>query len=404
MILQKGRNFLKLLCAIALASGGAACSTAPRPATNAQPSAAEEAGEAADAKTLEQILRETLARRIWSDLRLDADCKIPAGYRYATLFTSGVGVWNRERQFKLSREEVLGLLRDLAVSDFPRLRERYGEGEERDAEVELTCRVRLELNGVAKEVQQLSRGEQSAALKRLAERILGVAEAAGRSGKGAPSLTAGLDGIARGELAPELLSLQVVRQPETAGDAEGWTLNLSGLRATIERDPAPEGETPLSIELQPSEVAELAGRLAAARLEELPANLWAPEYTDLSVVVLNHRRGLQARRFAGMTPETHGERQQRFDRLWEVLEALRDRLMKRPDAARARHLAYRDGSVPVEKGAYMAELKKMQALELEVQALEQHCNPGCSTSTTHPACTCPTASLASSLFIAKTSN
>lgn len=48
--------------------------------------------------------------------------------------------------------------------------------------------------------------------------------------------------------------------------------------------------------------------------------------------------------------------------------------------------------------------KRVRALELEVQPLEQHCNPGCSTSTTHPACTCPTSSFeGSSFFIAKTS-
>jgi hypothetical protein len=330
MILLNPRNLLKLLGAVALLLGGTGCSPAPRPVTGAHPSAAAEPGEAPAFNALERTLREALARRAWSDLRLDADCRTPAGYRYATLFTSGVGIWNRERQLTLSREAVLSLLRELAASHFPRLRETYGEAEEKDAEVELICRVRLELNGVAKQVLQLSRGEQSVELKRLADRILAVAEEAGRSGKGAPSLTAGLDGIASGELAAELLTLQVVRQPEnpaSEGAAEGWTLSLSGLAVSLERAPTPEGEKPRTFKLQPSEIAELAGRLAAARLEELPVNLWAPEYTDFSVVVLNHRRALQARRFAGMTAETHGERQQRFDRLWEVLEGLRRKLL-----------------------------------------------------------------------------
>ncbi|HEX9945741.1 MAG TPA: hypothetical protein VGG03_27350, partial [Thermoanaerobaculia bacterium] len=122
------------------------------------------------------------------------------------------------------------------------------------------------------------------------------------------------------------LTLQAVRQPEPPGSAEGWTLSLSGFKVTLERDPVPEGEGPRTFRLQSAEVAELAGQLAAARLEELPVNLWAPEYTDLEIRVLNHRRSLQARQFAGMTPATHGESQQRFDRLWETVDALHRRL------------------------------------------------------------------------------
>ena len=48
--------------------------------------------------------------------------------------------------------------------------------------------------------------------------------------------------------------------------------------------------------------------------------------------------------------------------------------------------------------------KKVKALELEVQAIEQFCNPGCGTSTTRPGCTCPVyPSTTGSLFTAKTS-
>lgn len=44
---------------------------------------------------------------------------------------------------------------------------------------------------------------------------------------------------------------------------------------------------------------------------------------------------------------------------------------------------------------------KPQALSLEVEALEQSCNPGCGSSTTSNKCTCPvSASTAGSLFTA----
>jgi hypothetical protein len=43
------------------------------------------------------------------------------------------------------------------------------------------------------------------------------------------------------------------------------------------------------------------------------------------------------------------------------------------------------------------------ALDLEVQEIEAFCHPGCGTSTTSHACTCPvSATTTASLFIAKT--
>ncbi len=48
---------------------------------------------------------------------------------------------------------------------------------------------------------------------------------------------------------------------------------------------------------------------------------------------------------------------------------------------------------------------KPQALALEVEVIEQSCNPGCGTSSTSRLCTCPiSASTAGSLFTAKTTN
>ena len=47
--------------------------------------------------------------------------------------------------------------------------------------------------------------------------------------------------------------------------------------------------------------------------------------------------------------------------------------------------------------------KKMRSLDLVVQEIEQHCNPGCGSSTTSRLCTCPiSASTASSVFTSKT--
>lgn len=48
---------------------------------------------------------------------------------------------------------------------------------------------------------------------------------------------------------------------------------------------------------------------------------------------------------------------------------------------------------------------KPQALALEVEVIEQHCNPGCGSSSTDPRCTCPiSASTTGSLFTSKTTS
>jgi hypothetical protein len=48
---------------------------------------------------------------------------------------------------------------------------------------------------------------------------------------------------------------------------------------------------------------------------------------------------------------------------------------------------------------------KPQALSLEVEALEQSCNPGCGSSTTSNKCTCPISiSTTGSLFTATTTS
>jgi hypothetical protein len=51
-----------------------------------------------------------------------------------------------------------------------------------------------------------------------------------------------------------------------------------------------------------------------------------------------------------------------------------------------------------------AHAKPTGALDLEVLEIESYCNPGCTTSSTNPACTCPgfPHSTTASLFLAKT--
>ena len=79
-------------------------------------------------------------------------------------------------------------------------------------------------------------------------------------------------------------------------------------------------------ELDPEEFTALVRDLARADLPGLPPNLYQDQYTDVVVKVLNRRAQINARRFAGMTAETHGSKQERFDTVLEQLRALQRRL------------------------------------------------------------------------------
>lgn len=308
---------------LSLALALSACTGAPRPVSS--PSADDPVARALDA---------SLKRRAWDDLRIESECLNDAGeLRFATLHGTGVGIWNRDRQFTVPRERLIALLEELDRAGFSAMREIYGGADDRAPATpvrwapRMTCRVQLALDGTEKQSYQLAEGRQSAELKALAEKVLAMAEELGSQGVTAASLDDGLAKIARGELAPETLALQLQRQTENPNAPEGgWMLRVHGDRAEVSRfTPADGWSEPRRFQLSRAEVADLGRRLAEAGLEGMPVNLHAPAYYDFEVQVLNRKRSLQARGFANVTPETHGETQKRFDQLLAALEALRKR-------------------------------------------------------------------------------
>lgn len=309
------------------------CAGTPRPVTPASPGAGSAAAPAAVSDPVTAALRQALSSGRWEGMRIDAECRRPDGsYPAVTVFGSGVGIWQRERQFELTGDQVRELLVAFWNAGFAAMEETHGGAPvpapatmpappAGAAAPTLTCSVALRLDGVAKRVNQLATGRQSAELAQLAGTLLDACEAPGRAGAAAASLTDGLRKVAAGELAPEVLRVDVQRTAE-GPDAAGWLLALEGGLITTRGFQATAGYgEPRQRRLSGEEVAALA-RLLIDNAEGLPINLYADQYTDLSVEVLNHKASIQARRFAGMTPQTHGARQQSFDRVIEVLAAL----------------------------------------------------------------------------------
>lgn len=262
-----------------------------------------------------------------NDLRIESECRTDEGFRSLTLYGSGVGIWSGQTQFRLTPVQVTEILQAFRRARFVKLDDTYGEGEEEHRVLKVICSVSLAVGEASKRVTQLEQGKQSRELKRLAREIFALCEEPARSGVTAGSLSDGLWKISRGELAPEALRALVHRKPES-GSTEGFLLRLDGPRAETQSYTTSGGYADLVVlNLRSEEVAELAGALAEADPDLLPPNLYAEDYTDLTLRVLGREKSVQARRFAGMEPTTQGERQRDFDRLFEALRALHLRVL-----------------------------------------------------------------------------
>ena len=119
------------------------------------------------------------------------------------------------------------------------------------------------------------------------------------------------------------------RRRDPRGVANGWILRIVGRRLEVERDADAAGAAARR-RLSDGEYKRVLAALAAARPQEWPPNLYDSGYIDLRVRALNHERSVQARTFAGMTPDTHGAQQRAFAALVDVLSALAEQ----PAAAR----------------------------------------------------------------------
>jgi hypothetical protein len=195
-------------------------------AAHASPAASPEPG--ADA------LRELIDAQRGADrpaFHLAIDCTDADGSRALELFESGVGVWGGERQFEAPPETRRKLLTTLADADFPGFAPLYGErtkSEKAKGPLRISCRVALRLNDATKSVAQVADGEPFEPFMTLAGALLDQLEPLGRAGRTAASLSDGLDGLAEGRFAPELLVVRLVRLPGRDDRTAGQIVRIEG--------------------------------------------------------------------------------------------------------------------------------------------------------------------------------
>jgi hypothetical protein len=247
------------------------------------------------------------------------------------IFGDGVGIWNNEREFHLSKPQLIDLLQTIRANRFGSMPAFFGEAEdEGNDKVRLKGALSVRVGDASKSVRQLVDGEQSKQFARLVNSILNLCQAQAASGVGAESLLQGLQMLAVGRLSPRILETSLYRPVDPkGGDQSGWLLRTSGMRVTNQEFASGTAPGPLhEIRLSDEEFRYLITTLVEGDPSTIPQSVYASRYTDFSIQLFKFRRAIVGRQFLGMTTGTHGERQKAFDRIAAAFEALHQRVLE----------------------------------------------------------------------------
>lgn len=291
------------------------------------------AGESAEKRPPDAI-SEGLEKRIHGNGSLDdvvVDVVWEKGRGQLTackVFGTGVGLWDRRIQFRLTKQEVLSVLEAVEKARFGTLDDSLPD--EGDSE----GRIRVFVGPVSRTVWQMGEHEPGAQeLEELALTVLRVCKKPMESGITMSDMQDGLQKLEKGTLAPEALEVVFKRKTDHPGpgvEPEDWLVLINGTkvidRVNTKEKSAPQRE--LALTLTEKEFRELTALLLAGHIAKMPESLYATQYTNLRVVVLSQTRNIQARQFAGMSPNKHGEKQAVFERIFDWGVALHSRAQK----------------------------------------------------------------------------
>lgn len=302
----------KPLPLILLALLVAACATAPAakqtPATTA--AAPPSDSTAPWAKGL------TTDTRIWAS-RMHEDLRS----EHLLVYADGVGLLNDTEQFHMPVAEVRALLNEFAVHDFATIEEHSPKGKR------IRRRAGVMNHAYRREAWQTWEWAENERLTRLVDALFARVLPFAASGTvKIDSLADGLTKIQSGVLAPEMLNLMLHVRPEKGSTAPGYLFRVehgqASLRKYVNDELGPEDV----VGLDPANAAKLAAILLAAEPETLPVNVYATDYTHFQVNVMRHEKEVMARKFTGMTPTQHGEKQVAFDRMVKAIDEVRQSL------------------------------------------------------------------------------
>jgi len=253
----------------------------------------------------DQALAEALERAVkddWKDLHLSCECSGESGRNSVEIFGSGTAIWANRAQFKLDRQQLRTILGLALEYELPAMEETYGGKDDpkvpANFAIRVTCLIKLSLDGLSKQVAQLDGGRQSLEMRQLADEILKISEVQGRDGVEAENLQDALSKLATGELAPEVLNLVVYRKPDPEAlqaGVSGWLFRVQGYQASAQ-PLSPAGlKEPRLLDLDSASVRSLSSALAELEVGNLPLNLYADYYTDLSLKILQWKKSVNGR-------------------------------------------------------------------------------------------------------------
>jgi hypothetical protein len=276
------------------------------------------------------------------DVEVEASWSTGAlGYATVNIYGNGVAICNDSLQFSVKKDALLSVLKELRKARFGSMPALYGESaeenryegpeahEEEKEGPRLRGKVGLRAGSFAKTVQQLWSGATSTELEALAKRILLVCQNPDPNGIRVATVDEGLEKLDSRALASEALRV-TLRRRAAAPDAS-WILKLNGRRVTDQLLPAGRRPRPPKLLiLSEADFQAVVRLLVEARIvTEIPTYVYQPQYTELSVTVLNRMRIITGRILPNLTAEALGEKQKAFDRVYGALHALHERAQKK---------------------------------------------------------------------------
>jgi hypothetical protein len=273
-----------------------------------------------------------------SDLRITVDRTTDQmTHQGAVIYGNGVAVWNNSVQFRLDEQRINRILAAFDAAHFENMPPaQEGERLRRRAGIHAGDYSREVIDTWEAEQEREEKHKKDSGLEKLVNSIFTiVTPVAKKGGASAASLTVGLEEVASGRLAPETLSVILLVKPELGrpGREDGFLLRIEDGFAGGTPYTAQGIGAPTRIKLSESQLREIASRLASFDPEAFPINLYATDYVDLRVTVMNRSKNIVARQFAGLTP-TKYESQKRFDSLIAWLDETRRTLFPPSSAAK----------------------------------------------------------------------
>ena len=267
------------------------------------------------------------------DVEIEASWQREPGNQSVRIWGSGVGIWQSEDPVPpFARRDPLAP--EDALRRPGRRHAAAGPEEAGGPPAECAAPAAGELTVVAgsarRSLQQLTKGEQSGARSASSSpdpRRLRKGREVGRRRLEPPGRARqALEGNARARRRSRRSSGAPGR-PKAGARGESWLLRMNGRRVTDRL--MPKGQMPpppRELTISEADFQRILRLLQQNDPTRLPKNVYAPAYTDLTVEILDQDRTVAARPYLGVTPETHGVEQQKFERIYDAFRALHQRV------------------------------------------------------------------------------